>query len=697
MSDLSLIDVDPGPYLALLADSDSAVTRIEVCDTAESVIASASLADEHSEAVVEVAAFQVADIAGEPLAVIKFYCSDSTSGRQSVWQAAADLLTRDIHLGTELNDLTLELSARYEELNLIYHTEDKASMFKEGQVALNKLVQNCCEYLDVSGAALIFRDHGVYILQGEIDGEAGQPFLDVILGDFYDAVFPATGPVALNDESELCSLVGALSKTHRLLATPVGTAEGDPIGILVTVNGQQQRRFNNGDKNLLNVMARKASKIVQSSYDPLTGSLNRAGFEYYLENAIHEKAARGIDSALMFIDVDNLHVINDTIGYQQGDQVLKLVSQTMRAQMRESDALSRLGGDRFGVLVQPCKDSDAARVAEKIRNAVAAIDPAQLGLSVPATVSIGVAALSTSLDSPSAAIAAVELTCALAKEKGGNCIERYQNSDTELKKRREHIHTVSLIQRALAEDQFVLYGQPIVALKPGTTGCHLEILLRHKDERGAIQAPGKFLPAAERYFMMPEIDRWVIRNTFAYFAANPLLLTEHCRISINISGQSFVNPDFVDFVINQFAQTSLSPHNFCFEVTETAAIRDLSDAQKFIARLREIGCEFSLDDFGAGLSSFGYLRTLDVDYLKIDGALVREVLDDHTMLAMVKAINEVGHAMELRTIAEYVENEAISACMAELGVDYGQGYGLGKPMPLADFVEGRYGPAAALG
>lgn len=698
MAEQPQFDLDLDPYQSLLTETFGDQTSISLFDHDRNLRLHSGIG---LQSVTEPrrSSFEcpLTSISGVSLGWIEIEGPTTNIDNSDIPRLMAELIRREFLQGIELDDLATELGTRYEELNLIYHTEDKVSLFRDGQVALDKLVNNCCDYLDVSMAALILRDHGTEFAHVNPSSRLHDHacVLQELNGAFYDWVFDSSEPLVINEPAEQRAINLTNGLPLRLLATAVANDGGDPIGILLTANDCGKRPFSNGDKNLLSVMARKASKIIQSSYDTLTGTINRAGFEHFVEIALGLCKTEKRESTLLFLDVDNLHVINDAASYQAGDEALKSISHAIRQQLRETDVLSRLGGDRFGVLLQPCSGRFLPSVAEKIRQAIFSVESPDTGLGLAISASIGAVEISSHMDGASAAIAAAELTCGMAKEKGGNTVEVYRSEDSELAQRRRHMQTVGIIQRALNENRFRLFAQPIVPVVGVASGNHYEILLRYEAEDGSIQPPAMFMPAAERYFLMPELDRWVISNTLTQVASVGDQITAACCVSINISGQSFVNPEFLDFVRDEISGSGVSPSNICFEITETAAIHDLTEAQHFITQLKALGCKFSLDDFGAGLSSFAYLRDLDVDYLKIDGELVKDLPNDKAMVAMVQAINQVGHAMSLKTIAEYVENQAILSCLAGIGVDYAQGYGIARPTPFLELIANQNKPVQA--
>jgi diguanylate cyclase (GGDEF)-like protein len=386
-------------------------------------------------------------------------------------------------------------------------------------------------------------------------------------------------------------------------------------------------------------------------------------------------------SVLLFIDIDQFKIVNDTSGQVAGDQLLTQIGALIKKELVETDTLARMGSDEFAVLFENCSLSEAERRAEKIRLAIKQFRYIYKEKMFDIAVSIGVVRIDTQIENFSDIMGKADLACNIAKELGGNRIHVYHSSDQNTAKREDELQWVSRINQALEKDQFLLYRQLILPLHDGSGyEPHFEILLRLQDETGKIISPFFFIPAAERYNLMPKIDRWVIKNALYKMAAAQTSRPMSC--SINLSGQSFCESGFVEFVMEQIRKSGVAAKNICFEITETAAVSNLAQAVDFINTLKNIGCKFSLDDFGSGMSSFTYLKNLPVDYLKIDGYFVKNMLEDKIDHAMVASINQIGQVMELKTIAEFVENDAILQELKIMGIDYGQGYGIGKPEPF---------------
>lgn len=421
----------------------------------------------------------------------------------------------------------------------------------------------------------------------------------------------------------------------------------------------------------------------QATHDSLTGLVNRAEFERYLQRALRRAHTDGSEHALCYLDLDQFKIINDSSGHIAGDELLKQLAEVLKAKVRKSDLLARLGGDEFAVLVEHCTLADAQRVAEVLRKAICEYRFQWDGKSYAVGVSAGLVPITPLTVSMTEVLKAADAACYAAKDAGRNRIHIYREGDAELSKRYGEMRWVSRINEALEKERFALRYQPIVPLSSqGTPYWHFEFLLSMRDRDGALISPGAFLPAAERYGLSVKIDRWVVANALSWLSTHPEELAQTGLCSINLSGPSISDRSFLGFVVDQFQATQIPPEKLCFEITETAAITNLSSAARLISTLREIGCSFALDDFGSGVSSFAYLKNLAVDLIKIDGVFVKDICSDPVSRALVKSINDMGHAMGKRTIAEAVEDQAVFEELRRIGVDFAQGYGITAPRPL---------------
>ena len=425
-----------------------------------------------------------------------------------------------------------------------------------------------------------------------------------------------------------------------------------------------------------------------ASHDVLTGLVNRREFESRLERALKSAKARETSYAVCYLDLDQFKIINDTCGHSAGDALLGQVGALLKSKIRWRDTLARLGGDEFGLLLESCSLDEALRTAEQLREAVRNFRFVWEERSFRMGASIGVVPISADNEDVASILSAADSACGAAKEAGRNRVHSFEENDLDLMRRRREMQWAARINNALEESRFELFRQTILPLQRQDAGAHYELLLRMRDENGKIVTPDNFIAAAERYGIMPNIDRWVIENAFRWLVSEADEREKLVLCSINLSGQSLGDDKFLPFVIDQFHRSGIDATKICFEITETAAVASFSQANRFIQALKELGCKFALDDFGTGLSSFGYLKHFPVDFLKIDGSFVKEILHDPIDREMVRSINEIGHLTGKQTIAEFAENQEIIQMLKSLGVDYAQGYGVSQPQRVLKAANG---------
>lgn len=431
----------------------------------------------------------------------------------------------------------------------------------------------------------------------------------------------------------------------------------------------------------------------QATHDALTGLVNRQEFERRLERLFSEPRNEGEAHALLYLDLDRFKVVNDTCGHTAGDQLLRQITERLHERLRSRDTLARLGGDEFGVLLEHCPLDQAMRIATELRDAAHSYRFVWEGKPFTVGASIGLVPLSATTSSVSEALAEADAACYAAKEQGRNRVHLYQPDDATLAQQKTQMQWVSRLTHALDTDRFRLYQQIIAPLGQNGQGQgrgrpHYEILLRLLDEEDRIVEPMAFVPAAERYNLMPTIDRWVVREVIRHHAVQQRLasVAERPIYAVNLSGSSLSDERLAEFVQSLLAEYGVPADMLCFEISETAAIANLNHATHLIQTLKHAGCLFALDDFGSCMSSFSYLKQLPVDFLKIDGSVIRTIAEDRLTRAMAEAINRVAHVMAIETVAECAETAPILALLHELGVDHAQGYALARPQPLPEAV-----------
>ncbi len=420
----------------------------------------------------------------------------------------------------------------------------------------------------------------------------------------------------------------------------------------------------------------------QASHDALTGLLNRQEFELRLENAIASAATHDVQHVLCYLDLNQFKIINAQAGHTAGDIVLKQAADHMKQHMRSIDVFARLGGDEFALLLVNTTTDQAKVLAQELINTIRNSTFKWRDQHFEIGISIGLITIDKHSQDPAHMLTRAELACFTAKDHGRNKLHIHRKEDDELTRRHTEMMRAAGVTGALQEDRFRIYCQPIVALSPeNKEALHYELLIRLTDPKGDLIMPASFIPAAERYGLMTSLDRWMISTAFRSY--NDIFGNESgVQIAINLSGNSLNDDSLLDFIKGEISTTQIEPSRVCFEITETAAISNLDQVSQLILELKKIGCRFALDDFGSGLSSFTYLKNLPVDYLKIDGSFVHDMIDDTIDHAMVEAINQVGHIMGIGTIAECAESEEVVDMLRDLGVDYAQGYAMGSPVPI---------------
>jgi diguanylate cyclase (GGDEF)-like protein/PAS domain S-box-containing protein len=532
---------------------------------------------------------------------------------------------------------------------------------------------------DQQGSVVFMNPVAQRMLGVSLEDAKGKPLPDIMLiveGDTSKQIVnPITRCLCENRSIELdsnCAILRSDDQEYpvEILISPICGEEGAVHGAVIVLHDVREAR----------ALQRELS--YQASHDPLTGLYNRREFDRKLQRALEDTRRDGEQHALCYLDLDQFKVVNDTCGHAAGDRMLQKLTADLRASLRKADILARLGGDEFGILLVHCPISRAVEVAEELRKTISKFRFLWGDKSFQVNVSIGLVPVTQDQSCAADILSAADMACYVAKEHGRNRVHLYERDDEHLRRRRNEMGMVTAVRRALAEDRFELFAQPIVST--GDDGAiHYELLVRMRDEDNGYVSPGSFLPAAERYQLISDIDRWVVNDAIR------LLLEQErtggqIHVSINLSGQSIGEEDFLAYVTRKVERLGVAARQVCFEITETVAVNNLGLALKFIETIKRYGCKFSLDDFGAGVSSFGYLKSLPVDYVKIDGVFIRSIHNSEVDQAMVKAIAQVSAVMGMRTIAEFVENRESFDVLREIGIDYAQGYWIAKPKPAAE-------------
>ena len=472
-----------------------------------------------------------------------------------------------------------------------------------------------------------------------------------------------------NDQGALIDRAGRQVAIQNS-AAPIHDREGRLLGTVVVFRDvSRERRL-------------RRALSYQATHDALTGLINRREFEHRLHAALAETRAEvPMTHTLVYVDLDQFKIVNDTCGHPAGDRLLKQVTSLLQSRVRTSDTLARLGGDEFGILLKDCDLDQAMKLAEGVRQGIREFRFEWAGEPLKIGASIGLVCIDKNSETVAEVMSAVDVACYAAKDGGRNRVHAYQPDNVPTRHR--EMQWVSRLQRACDEGRLELYYQPIHAIGRNPDPIpHYELLIRMRDEQGALVQPSEFIPAAERYNVMPAIDRWVVKQVLET-VLGPGRIGEHANFSINLSGTTLSDDTFLEFLLGELAAHEYRPGSLCFEITETAAISSLSSVVYFMRELRDRGVRFALDDFGSGLSSFSYLKTLPVEFLKIDGQFVEHVVHDPVDRSMVEAICQVARAMGIRTVAERVESKDVLDELARIGVDYAQGYFIATPAPIA--------------
>ncbi|MBU2967456.1 EAL domain-containing protein [Amphritea sp. 2_MG-2023] len=481
--------------------------------------------------------------------------------------------------------------------------------------------------------------------------------------DGIDTVVPESHPLLIGRNGQ----ESAIDKA----GSPIRSRSGEIIGAVMIFHDVTASRN----------MTRELQ--YQAAHDSLTDLINRKEFDRQLFQYREDLRHKDQQHTLLYIDLDQFKIVNDTCGHAAGDALLQQLSQLIGNELRRGDIFARLGGDEFGILLNECPLSFGIEIAESIRRSVERFRFVWNGIGFSIGTSIGIVAITPTSADAERLLEQADEACYSAKELGRNRYHVYTYKDDQVIGRQGEMNWLGKVNAALAEDRFVLYQQTILPLQEGgSSENHIEILVRLIEPDGSVVLPCAFIPAAERYGLMPKVDHWVVSHTMDWFRRNPEKMKALVLCNINLSGKSLSDDALLRYIEAQLDSPEIDASKFCFELTETAAVSNLALALNFIQRLKQKGCLFALDDFGSGMSSFGYLKILPVDYLKIDGMFVKDIVHDKTSRTMVASIHEVGHVMGKRTIAEFVENDEILEHLREMGVDFAQGYCISRPAPL---------------
>jgi len=609
---------------------------------------------------------------------------------QGLLRPAFECLERELAAQYCIGDLQQNLLVRDRDLELLLGAAQDEALGSDSTDDFARLVQGCVEHLGCSVGALLIPDKNIAVCRtgNGTPPRAGAELLTRTHRHLIGWIQLHRQTMTHNRPISSGPLAGV---SFKILSCPVMHGSQRVLGLLVLFKPADASDFDLRQVRIVELLARRVAYILLNAYDPTTGLLTRPAFEKRAQAVLTPESLRG-NNGVIYIDLDRLHVLNENLGMHVGDEIIVRVAEVIRRTLSPRMQAARISGDRFAIFVPESSIDTTQEIAENLRAAIEALGFVDGQKPVEVTASLGIAGIVDGKHPLSHALASAEIACKAAKDRGRNRVEVYEDSDQSIVRRYTDISLIGTVRAALLDQRFQLDAQVIVPLNGGAATPKFELLLRMTDEQGATVTPEKFLSAAERYQLAPAIDRWVVRTVLEMLKplAAPLAAKGAC-FAVNISGQSLGDPEFAEFLEGALRDCGLPMSLLSWEVTETAAVANIVRAEALIRRLRDFGCNVALDDFGRGLSSLTYLKVLPVTHLKIDGTFVRDVVGDPRAQAMLSAIVQLSKAMGLSTVAECIESDEIRAITARLGVEYGQGFSIGRPTPLDRVLQGLVG------
>jgi diguanylate cyclase (GGDEF)-like protein len=638
-------------------------------------------------------AFLLRDTDGQLIGAVGIVCRESRQGNdprpfalvQGLLRPALECLQRELVAQYSIGDLQRSLLVRDRDLELLLGAAHAEAASNESVDDFAQLVQGCVDHLGCGVGALLIPDKNIAVCR---TGQGVAPRVGAdVLTRTHRHLLAWTQLHRQTMTSNRPVEAGPLGTVpYKVLSCPVMHGAQRVLGVLVLFKPVDSPDFDLRQVRIVELLARRVAYILLNAYDPTTGLLTRPAFEKRAQGLLGQPGQIGTHSVI-YIDIDRLHVLNENLGMHVGDEVIVRVAELIRRHLTPRMLASRISGDRFAVFATETSLDGAQTIAENLRDGLEQLGFVSGAQTVDVSASFGVARVADGKHPLSHALAAAEIACKAAKDRGRDRVEIYEESDQSIVRRFTDVTLVGTLRYALAHDRFRLEAQTIVPLNGAAAGPKFELLLRMTDEGGQSVSPEKFLSAAERYQLAPAIDRWVLRRVVQTLKPHAAELSRRgACFAVNISGQSLGDADFCAFLETALRESGLPPSLLSFELTETAAVANIVRAEALMRRLRELGFDVALDDFGRGLSSLTYLKTLPATCLKIDGTFVRDVVGDDRAQAMLSAIVRLAQAMGLRTVAECVESDAIRDIVRQLGVEYGQGFSIGRPTPLDQVI-----------
>ncbi|MFQ5608755.1 MAG: putative bifunctional diguanylate cyclase/phosphodiesterase, partial [Woeseiaceae bacterium] len=601
---------------------------------------------------------------------------------------AVEYIGEALHLNYELEAVNRDSDAISKELTLVYEVDEKIHGLSRSHAGLAQLVGQSGRFLKIAYSVLLIPSKRIRVSATHSAWKnVNRKVLDrYLIEQLLPRIEGRRTPVIF-EMPAIEGLTNIPDRGYQTLVCPLTDKYGNVEGILAQLGRVNNEPFDHTHRRFMSHIVRKVEYVIEQSFDTMTGLMNRSGFEAQLHESWKTLERDSDRHQIIYMDLDNLQLVNDTFSRKAGDEVILRFARMLEEDLPKSAVLSRLTGDDFCILLTHADDDAAMQHANEIRKRGQALRYLEGDRTLQVTIGIGIARFTRETREEGRALTNARMACESAKEHGRDRIEVYDSTNTSIIQRHDDMQLAAQIQQALDADEFELLAQRITALAAADDRPRYEILLRMSDQDGTSIPTSAFFSAAERYQMMPQIDRWVVSKTIARLGANKTVVDGgHALFSINLSGQSLGDDDILEFVEDELAESGIASESIGFEVTESAAVSNLAKAQYFIDALHERGCHISLDDFGAGLSSFAYLKNFRVDTLKIDGSFIRDITDNRISESMVAAITQVAKVMELQTVAEYVESEETRKLICDLGVDFAQGHAIGKPEPLDDVL-----------
>jgi len=607
---------------------------------------------------------------------------------KNVLEPAVELIGEALRVGQELAASKQRAHDVEKELKLVYEVDEKIHGASRRHSQLTELVGRTGRYFGISYSVLLIPSKRIRISATHASWKnVNRKVLDRYL---IDQMLPKLEGQRQPLIFEIPAVEGSTNKAeqgYQTLLSPLLDQYGNVEGVFAQLGRVDKTAFSNSDRRFMSHVIRKVEYVIEHSFDAMTGLMNRSGFEAQLHESWKALSTDTDIHQLIYFDLDNLQLVNDTFGRPAGDEVILQFSRLLEEDLPSSAVLSRLAGDEFCILLTHADTDAALQFANEIRGKRAALRYLQGDKSLQITMSVGIAEFTRSNGDDGSALTTARMACESAKDHGRDRVEVFDAGNQSIIRRYDDMQLIAEIQKALDGEGFELRAQPIVGLQGASNNPRFEILLRMVDPDGISVSTKALFSAAERYHIMPQIDRWVVSTAIAALTdIKDSIDTNGAVASINLSGQSLGDDDIFEFIEEEIRHSGLPPSALCFEITESAAVSNLAKAQDFIDELKAFGCTISLDDFGAGLSSFAYLKNFNVDILKIDGSFIRDITDNRISESMVAAITQVAKVMELKTVAEYVETDLTRQLITKLGVDFAQGHVYGKPMPLKSML-----------